>query len=144
QVLEGAGEVGVAGPRVLQGAALLRLRRLRVGGHHVAPVVVIAVADEQAHRAAEGLAVADPRQHFHRIALDLHAAAAAVSALAALEVGVDGRAVDGQTSWKSLHDHGQGGAVRLAGGEEAQGRDYSAAVTRAESDTARKRFVSTA
>src|SRR5262249_15345892 len=106
QVLQGPGEVGVPGPWMLQGATLLALRRLRIGSHRVAPVLVIAVADEQADGAAQRLAVADAGEDLDGVALDLHAPAAAVSALPPLEVGVDGGAVDGQTSGQALDDDG--------------------------------------
>ena len=52
--------------------------------------------------------------------LDLHAPAAAVAALAAAQVGVDGGAVDGDARGQAVHDHGQRGSVGLAGGQEAQ------------------------
>ena len=125
QVLERAREVGVAGPRVLERAALLGLRRLRIGRHHVRPVRVVPVADEQGDGAAERHAVADAGEHLHRVALDLHAAAAAVAALAPPQVGVDGGAVHGQARGQALDDDGERGAVRFAGGQEAQARKYT-------------------
>ena len=120
QVLQGAREVGVPGPRVLERAARLGLGRLRIGRHHVPPVLVVAVPDDQGDRAAEGHPVADAGEDLDGVGLDLHAAAAAVAALAAAEVGVDGGAVHGDARGQAVHHHGERGAVGLAGVEEAQ------------------------
>src|SRR5439155_16506209 len=87
-VLERPREVGVAGPWPLEGSPRLRLRRLRLGRHHVFPVLVVAVADHEADRAAEGGAVPDPGEDLHDVALDLHTAAPAVASLAAPQIRV--------------------------------------------------------
>ena len=63
--------------------------RLRIGRHHVPPVLVVAVADEQRDRAAQRPTVAHAAEDLDRVALDLHASAAPVAALAAAQVGVD-------------------------------------------------------
>src|SRR5204862_3311532 len=93
---------------------------LGIGRHDVAPVLVVAVADDEADGAAERPAVPHAGEDLDLVALDLHAPAAAVAALAALEVGVDGRPVHGQARRQSVHDHGERGPVGLAGGQEAQ------------------------
>ncbi len=66
--------------------------------------------------------MADAGEHLDGVGLDLHPAAAAVSALAAAEVGVDGGAVDGNARGQAVHDDGQRGAVGLSGIEETQHR----------------------
>jgi hypothetical protein len=119
QVLEGAREIGVAGPRIAEDTAG-RLGGGRLGRHHVAPVLEVPVADEERDGAAQRLPVADAGEDLDRVLLDLHAAAAAVAPLAAPEVRVDEGAVHGDARGKPFHDHGQGGPVRLAGGEEAE------------------------
>jgi hypothetical protein len=111
EVLERAGEIGVAGPRVLEGPALLGFRRLRLRGHHVGPVRVILVADEERDGAAERLAVADPGKDLDGVGLDLHAPAAAVAALTAPQVGVDGRPIHGEPGGQAFDDDGEGGSV---------------------------------
>ena len=72
------------------------------------------------HRAAQGPAVADAGEDLHAVGLDLHAAAAAVAALAPAQVRVDRGAVHGETGGQAVHHHGERGAVRLAGGQQAQ------------------------
>ena len=119
-VLEGAGEVRVAGPRVAQPAPLAGGVRLGLRRHDVFPVLVVLVADQQRHRAAERAAVAHAREHLGRVLLDLHAAAAAVAALAAPQVGVDPLALDGDSRRKALDHDAERGSVRFARGEKAQ------------------------
>ena len=119
-VLERAGEVRVPRPRVAQPSALARRVGLRLRRHHVLPVLVVAVADQQRHRAAQRPAVAHARQHLDRVLLDLHPAAAAVAALAAAQVGVDALALDGNPGRQSLDHDAERGTVRLARGEKAQ------------------------
>jgi len=69
--------------------------------------------------------VADPGEDLDGIALDLHAAAAAVAALAALEVRVDGGPVHGEAGGQAFDDHSERGSVGFAGGEEAQAPEYT-------------------
>ena len=97
-VLQGAGQVGVAGPHAgdrrrplvaLVGgrgelAASASLERLDL--HDLGPVLPVAVADQEQDRRAEGQAVADAGQDLGAVVLDRLARAAAVAALAAGEV----------------------------------------------------------
>ena len=80
--------------------------------------------------------MADACEDLDAVGLDLHAPAAAVAALAAAQLGVDGRAVHGDAGRKALDHHGQGGAVRLAGGQEAEGheRDTSKPLRKAQTE----------
>ncbi len=54
------------------------------------------------------------------VLLELHARAAAVAELAALEVGLDGGARDRDAGGQALHDGDEFGAVRFAGREHAE------------------------
>ena len=85
-VLLGAHQVGVAGARQVHLGDLLSDRP---GAHALLPVGVVAVCDLQRDRAAERAAVADAAGDLGRVALDLHAPAAAVAELAARHVGVE-------------------------------------------------------
>ena len=122
---ERAGEIGVAGTRPRHGR-LARPggvgRRLGADVHRVLPVGPVAVAHDQRHRAAERLAFADAREHLGRIGLDGHAPAAAVAALAALEVGGGDRRIDRQPRRQPLDDDDERLTVRLAGREKSQHR----------------------
>ena len=54
------------------------------------------------------------------VALDLHPPAAAVAELAAGQVAVQGLAIELQAGGHALHDAGEAGAVRLAGGGQCR------------------------
>ena len=64
--------------------------------------------------------MADAGRDLRAVLLDLHPAAAAVAELAPREVAVDVVRGELEAGWESLDDRGQTGAVRLAGGCEAQ------------------------
>ena len=110
-VLERAREVGMARARPPERPARLGCGRLGVGRHHVLPVLVVAVADHEAHRASERRAVPHAGEDLHRVALDLHAAAAPVTALPPPQVRVDRGAVHGDARGKPFDDDREGGAV---------------------------------
>jgi hypothetical protein len=86
-VLDAAGEVGVAGAGLGEGALARRVARLRV--HDRRPVAPVAVLDLQAQRRPGRAAVADPAQHAGGVRLDDLAPAAAVAALAPPQPRVD-------------------------------------------------------
>ena len=112
-----AGEVGVARARQVHRGDL---GVDRPGVHALFPVGVVAIGDRQRDRTAERPAVTNARDDRGAVLLDLHAAAAAVTELAAGEVVVD---VVGRQCEAGRHafDHGdQAGTVRFAGGCEAQ------------------------
>jgi hypothetical protein len=104
--LEGAGQVGVAGPG-------FRDRPKRLPALHP-------VRDPQNEGAAHGPSLPDPGQDLDRIVLHLLAGAASVPALPAGEVGVDDGGVEREPEGKPLEDGDQAGAVGLAGGAVAQ------------------------
>ena len=98
-------------PREVEPAALAGSVRLGIGRHDVPPGLVVTVADEQAHGAAEGPTVPDAAQDLDRVGLDLHSPAAAVAPLAPPQVGVDRLPLDRHACWKALDDDGQGRAM---------------------------------
>jgi hypothetical protein len=120
--LERAGEIGVARSRQVR---LLDLGLDRPGVHALVPVRVVLVRDQDRDRAAQGVPVTDPGADLDRVALDLHPAAAPVTALTAPEKGVDGGPVHDHPRRHSLHDDGESGAMRLACGQEAQTPNYT-------------------
>ncbi len=61
----------------------------------------------------------DAARDLGRVALDLHAPAAAVAELAARHVGVEILRAQLQARGQALDDAGQAGAVRLAGGYQS-------------------------
>ena len=84
-VLERAGEIGVAGPRPRDVGAVGAggaFRHLLLDVHRLLPVDPVAIADEQRDRRAGRAAPAHAREDLGAVAFDLHAAAAAVAALA--------------------------------------------------------------
>src|SRR2546426_1371454 len=118
-VLHGAGEVRVARPRPRD----LLLRRVRLGSadrHRGLPVLPVAVGDVERDRAAERRAPPDAGENADLIALDLHAPAAPVAALAAREVLVDLALGERQTGRDAVDDRDQGLAVGFARGEEPE------------------------
>ena len=90
--------------------------------HRVLPVGPVAVAHDQRDRPAQRLALADAGQHLGRIGLDGHAPAAAVAALASLEIGGGDRRIDHQPRRQPLDDDDERLTVRLAGREKSQHR----------------------
>ena len=116
-VLEQPGEVGVAGPRRVD---LLDLGVDRPRVHPLLPVGVVAVGDQDRDRAAERSPVAHAGADLDRVALDLHPPAAPVAELAARHLAVEALAVELEAGGQALDDRDQPGAVRLAGGCEAE------------------------
>ena len=92
----------------------------RPGAHPLLPVGVVAVCDLQRDRAAERAPVAHAARDLGRVALDLHAPAAAMAELAARHVRVEVLGAQLETRGQALDDAGQAGAVRLAGGYETE------------------------
>ena len=116
-VLVEAGKVGMARAGQM-GLLHLGVDRPRV--HPLLPVRVVAVGDEDRHRAAQRLAVPDPRADLDRVLLDLHAPAAAVAELAASHVAVDPLAVELEARGQALDDRDEPRAVRFPGCREAK------------------------
>src|SRR5881396_3713089 len=80
-VLEGPREIRVAGPRTRHLATPLAPRSVCFGGHHVLPVLPIAIPHEHRDGGAEGLAGPHAREPLDLVGFDLHAGAAAVAAI---------------------------------------------------------------
>jgi len=109
EVLDAAGEVGVAGARRVDGGRLVVVVEARV-----------AVGDLQRDGGADGVALADAGEEGRGVGLDVLPPAAPVPALAPRELGVDGCQIDGHAGGEAADDREQGGAVRLAGGGVGQ------------------------
>src|SRR6059036_3126326 len=119
-VLERAREVRVAGPRTRHLAAPLAPRSVRFGGHHVLPVLPIAVPHEHRDGGAERLTGAHAREPLDLVGFDLHPSAAAVAAHAPLQLGVDALGRDGQPGGDPLEDRHEPAPVRFARRREAE------------------------
>ena len=111
------GQVGVARARQVH---LLDVRLDRPRIHAVRPVRVVAVLDQERHRAAERAAVADAAPDLRAVGLDLHPPAAPVAELAAREVGVDVLRSHLQAGRETLQDGHEAGAMGLPRRRETQ------------------------
>ena len=72
------------------------------------------------------LPVAEPREHLDAVLLDLLPRRAAVALLPPLEVGVDRVAVELEPGGQPGEDRDERGAVRFAGGGDAEGHRFRA------------------
>ncbi len=81
----------MAGPGQVDALELLLVHAgvRRLVGHGCAPVLPVAVPDQHRDGRAERLAEADAGQELGLVALDAHAAAAAVAGLATLQLRID-------------------------------------------------------
>ena len=132
-VLQGAGEVGVAGPdagdrcgtlvAVGRQRGELGGRRLveRLDLHHLRPVLPVAIGDEEEDRRTERHAMAHTGDDLGAVVLDLLARPAAIAALPAGEVDLEGIGREREPGRDALDRHAQRLAVRLARGQEAEG-----------------------
>ncbi len=130
QVLEAAGEVGVARPGRAHppelGLGRVDLERV----HHRLPVGEVAVLDPQRDRRAQGLAAAHAAADLDLVGLDLHPPAAAVAVHAALHVAPQQVEIDRQAGRHAGQQGGETGTVALAAGHEAQAPHRGAAYQR--------------
>ena len=101
QVLDGAGQIAVPGPRPLQIVQPLEL--------------VVAVDHLQRDRAAERRVLPDARQDFHAIRLNPLPPAAPVAPLPTSQFDVDRIRLEGHAGRKSIHDRQQCLAVGFTG-----------------------------
>src|SRR2546428_802580 len=113
-VLGGPGEIRGAGPGTRPLAAPLAPRGVRFGGHHVLPVLPIAIPYEHRDGGAERLAGPHAREPLDLVGFDLHAGAAAVAAHPPLQLDVDTLGGQGQPGGDPLEDRHQAAPVRLA------------------------------
>ena len=99
---------------------LLDVDRNGPGIHPLLPARVVAVRDEDRHRAAQRPSVSYPGADLHRVLLDLHPPPAPVSELAARHLTIEPRPVELESGWQALDDRDESWPVRLAGGCEAE------------------------
>src|SRR5690606_29045154 len=136
-VLEQADEVGMAGPGQVHAPELLLLH-VRVGRlvrHGGLPVLPVAVPDQDRDGRAERLAEAHAGEERGLVALDAHAAAAAVAGLAALELGVDVAPGEERQAGGHAVDQGdESAAVGFSRGPEAEMHE-SASILQGKSPT---------
>ena len=110
-VLQRAGEIGVAGTRRGDGLVLRRIALF--DGKDLGPVLPVVVGDGHRDGRADGLAVPDSGEDVRRVALDAHAAAAAVAALTAPELAADVLLIDRHAGWKTADQGDETLAVAL-------------------------------
>ena len=108
----------MAGPRARDDVR--RAAIVGIGGHLLDPVLEVAILDDESDRTADRFAEADAGNRPHFVLFDQHPAAAAVTFLAAREVGVDRRKVDVETGGHALHGRDQLGAVRFTGSQKSE------------------------
>ena len=125
-VLHDAGQVGVAGARHVDDACASRVDlgelfiRDRPGTLRGAPVLVIAVLDDQAERPAERPAVAHAAEDRGLVGLDRLTRRAAVAGLSAREITLQAIAIGMQSRGQPTEDRNDARSVRLAGGDEGE------------------------
>ena len=121
-VLDGARQVGMAGPRPRHRLALVIGALGRFHGKRLSPVLPIPIADQDGHGRADGAGMADAGHDQGAVLLDLHAAAAAVALLAAPQLVVDGAQRYGYAGGKPCERRHEALAMGLSGGLKAQHR----------------------
>jgi len=85
-------------------------------------VLPVAVADDEADWASQRFPQAHSGGDFDLVPLDLHAPAAPVTRLAALQLQIDQVHIDPETCGQALQDAGQALAVRFPCGNESHHR----------------------
>jgi hypothetical protein len=106
QVLDRAGQVGMAGPRPLD-----LLEPFELG---------VFVDDLERERAAERDALPETGEERDGIGLDPLSPPAAIAPLPAPQLGVDERDIDGEARGKTVDERHEGGPVRFTGGPIAE------------------------
>src|SRR5213593_1692255 len=124
-VLQGAGQVGVAGAGPGHLTPPLGAGGIGLGRHHIPPMLPIAVPDEHGDGRAQRLARPQPREPFDPVGLDLHARAAAVATHAPLQLGVDPVGRHRKPRGNPLEDPHQAAPVRLARRCEPEGHELT-------------------
>src|SRR6266702_6076909 len=76
----------------------------RPGAHAPLPVLVVAVANHECEGRAQRTAVPEPGEQLHLVLLNLLPRTAAVSLLAAAQIGVDRAPVENESGGQSSHD----------------------------------------
>src|SRR3954453_3556589 len=121
-VLERAGEVRMPRPRQRHRLhALARgLAVGRPGAHPPAPVLVVAIPDDERERRAERPAVPQAGEDLDGVGFDALPRAATVSLLPPPEIGVDRAALEDEARGQAGDDRDERRAVRLARGNELE------------------------
>ena len=122
-VLDDAGKVGMARARPRDDRPCRAggtCRRLFLGVHRLLPVFPVLVANQQRDRRAERFAGAHARKDLGLVGLDGHPAAAAVAALAPLQLLGDGVEVESKAGRHAFENGDEALAMRLAGSEKTQ------------------------
>ena len=118
-VLQCSWEIGVSGYH--PGVNLsVNVVTHRPGGHGVGPIDEITVFDPHRDRRAERDPVPDAAKDFRPVFLDFHAAAAAVSALAASQVHCDVLLGNRQSRGHTFDDEGQPSSMGFTGSQESE------------------------
>ena len=117
-VFQGSGEVGVAGAG--RGDAFVFGGIAVADGQGFLPVFPVAIFELDGDGRADGHALAHAGKNVGGIALDLHAAAAAVALLATPEFAVEEGLVDFQSGGHAGKESDQSFAVRFSRSEVAQ------------------------
>jgi DNA-binding NtrC family response regulator len=124
-VLDGAGEVCMAGTRARHGR-LASAGRIRghawLGEHRLLPVHPILVADQQRDRRPGCRTLPHPREDLGVVAFNRHPAAAPIAALPTPELRVDRAEVELEAGGHAVERRDEGLPVRLTSGEKPQHR----------------------
>src|SRR5579871_156970 len=115
-VLNGSGQIGVAGTRPRNRFLLILPACSIFHGQGFGPILPIGVANDNGDRRSDGLGVPDARDDFCPVRLDLHAPAAAVALLTAPELVIDGVKRNGNPGRETGERSYQALAVGLARG----------------------------
>src|SRR5688572_10845026 len=106
-VFEAADQIGVSRSRSVDATFLTFFIRRFPDAHDVAPVLMIAIADQQRDRRSDRLTAAHTAEHFGFVALDLHARPASVTELPPRHVIGDRSAVESDPGRHSAHRYSE-------------------------------------
>ena len=103
--------IGVTWARSFEATGFLWGDLAGLRGHYFGPVGPIFVFDQESEWGAEGETVSDAGEYVGVVLLNLHAAAASVTKLAAVQFLIDEFLVNGQARGQALNDGDQGAPV---------------------------------
>ena len=112
-VLEGAGQIGMAGTR--RGDGLVQRGVAGLDRQFRLPVLPVAVDELDGDGRTDRLAVAHAAEHVGLVGFNLHAAAAAIALLAPPQIAVDEVKINGHTGRQSGDQRNQRLPMRLPG-----------------------------
>ena len=119
-VFERSGQIGVTGARPCNAALRRSVACNLTDRHDFLPIGPVAIFDHHCDRTADGFAMPYTRQKTDLIFLDLHSAAATVTALPPFQLVIEEFKIDGKVSGKTFDQSDQCGSMRLASGPKAQ------------------------